>query len=259
VRQTTVPDDVRLSGGAGGQPQLRVANQSSLPTGRAVAGGFFVAVAAVLVVSAWLATRPTAGQPWVVTTRALATGTRLGSADLTTVRMRLAAPTNMRAFHDAAALVGRVLSGPLDGGELVQAASLVPAGQNPSRRPVTVAVDDTDARGLAPGMLVDVLETTGTGSTATTSVVVLGAEVIDTAASSSGLVGSSGGATVTLGVTTLAEVEAVVQAAHSGTVTVVVAEPSDGRGQGTAGSGGPASGGSGSSSGTSSSTGTASP
>jgi flagella basal body P-ring formation protein FlgA len=101
---------LRRSGGADGDAALRVSRASSLPTGRAVAGGFLVAVAAVLVLTAWLATRPSAGQPWVVTTRALATGSRLQASDLTTLRMRLAAPTDGRAFHDPTALVGRVLS-----------------------------------------------------------------------------------------------------------------------------------------------------
>jgi predicted ABC-class ATPase len=65
--------------------------------------------------------------------------------------------------------------------------------------------------------------------------VVRGATLIDVARSSTNLLSPGASGQVTLGVATLAEVEAVVQAAHSATITLIAAEPSDGAGPGPAG------------------------
>ena len=51
---------------------------------------------------------------------------------------------------------------------------------------------------------------------------------------SSGLLSPTDSSQVTIGVATLAEVEAVVAAAHTGTVALVAAETSDGVGSGPA-------------------------
>jgi hypothetical protein len=59
----------------------------------------------------------------------------------------------------------------------------------------------------------------------------------------SSLISSSGGDTVTIGVTSLAEVEAVVHADHTGSVSVVVAQRSDGTGLGAVAGEPPGSGG----------------
>jgi pilus assembly protein CpaB len=198
-----------------------------------VAGAFLVAAAATLVLTGWFAATGKHGQSWVVARRTLATGTRLKPGDLTTEVMTLpTGATQAGAFRSPAALDGRILSAPLPAGELVQQGSLVPAGQAPALRPVTVTVDPADAGDLAAGTVVDVLVTEGTGTQTTTSVVLRGAQVVDVSSPSSSLVASSAGDDVTLGVSTLAEVEAVVHAAHTGTLSVVVGEPSDGTGLG---------------------------
>jgi hypothetical protein len=109
---------------------------------------------------------------------------------------------------------------------------LVPVRQEPVLRPVSLAVDPVSLAGLSAGQLVDVLMTQGTGSTAGVTVVVRGATLLDVVTSNSSVLapGSSGQATI--GVSSLSEVEDVVAAAHTGTVTVVAAEPSDGTGPG---------------------------
>jgi hypothetical protein len=59
-----------------------------------------------------------------------------------------------------------------------------------------------------------------------------GATLVAVTQSSSSLLSPGGSGQVTIGVTTLVEVEAVIQAAHSGTITLVAAARSDGVGPG---------------------------
>jgi len=149
--------------------------------------------------------------------------------------MRLPGQSTARnAFSDPNRLVGRVLATALGTGDLVQSSALVPTGQQPALRPVPVPVAASDLAPLGPGEMTDVLVTVGNDASATTSLVVRGASVLSLSRSSSELVGSSSGGIVTLGVPTLAEVEAIVHAEHTGTLTVVVGEPSDGQGLGNA-------------------------
>jgi Flp pilus assembly protein CpaB len=207
-------------------------------------GGFLVAAAAVLVLTAWLGAGRSSHQRWVVATRPLAAGARITPTDLGTESLSLPArPTGALAFHSPSALTGRVLAAPLLAGELVQQGALVPAGAQPALRPVTVSLDAPDALDLSTGTRVDVLVTDGSDPGSATTVVVRGATVLDVSSAGSSLISSSGGATVTIGVTSLAEVEAVVHADHTGSVSVVVAQRSDGTGLGaptktTPGSGG---------------------
>jgi hypothetical protein len=199
-----------------------------------VVGGFVVAVAAVIVFAAALAGSSHPGQRWIVATRSLGPGTVLEPGDLTTATMRLSTATAALAYQDAAPVEGRSLAVGVHPGELLQGSMLVPGSQKPVVRPVSLAVDPVSLSGLYAGQLVDVLMTQGTGNAAGATVVVRGATLLDVAASSSNLLapGSSGQATI--GVSTLAEVEDVVAAAHTGTVTLVAAEPSDGAGPGPA-------------------------
>lgn len=195
-------------------------------------GAFLIAAAATIVLTAWLAATGNHGRRWVVVDRYLAAGTRIVAADLRTETMSLPAGTAERAYAAPAALVGRTLSAPLAAGELVQQSMLVPSGRTPALRPVTVSVDPADAADLSAGGLVDLLETSGNGPRAATSVVLRGARVIAVTTPGSSLVASSSGTQVTLGVASLAEVEAVIHAEHTATVSVVTGEPSDGTGLG---------------------------
>jgi Flp pilus assembly protein CpaB len=216
-----------------------------------VAGGLLMAAAAVMVFAAWLGSAGAAGRLWVVARVPLAAGTTLRYGDLTTMRMSLPGPTAAGAFGDVSALMGRTLDAPLAGGELVQAAALVPTGAQPALRPVAVTVDPSEASALATGGLVDVLVTDGSDPSSPTSVVVRGARVISVDAAAGAFGSGSGGSEVTVGVSSLAEVTAIVHAEHTGTLSLVVGEPSDGSGLGGAGGsgGGGTSGGAGGSGG----------
>ena len=196
-------------------------------------GGFLVAVAAVIVFAASLAGASSPGSRWVVASRPLRPGTVLGAGDLTTATMRLSSATAALAYRQDALVEGRSVAVGLGAGELIESSMLVPTSQAPVLRPVSVAVDPVSLAGLASGQLVDVLTTQGTGSGTAVTVVLRGATLLNVVTSGSNLLAPGGSGQVTIGVTTLSEVEAVVAAAHAGTVALVAAEPSDGVGPGS--------------------------
>jgi SAF domain len=191
-----------------------------------------VAVAAVIVFAASLAGTSHPGQRWIVAARSLGPGTVLEPGDLTSATMRLSSATAALAYREPVSVEGRTLAVGLSSGELVQASMLVPSSQQPVLRPVSLAVDPVSLAGLSAGQLVDVLMTQGTGSAAGVTVIVRGATLLDVVTPSSSPLATGSAGQVTIGVSTLSEVEAVVAAAHSGTITVVAAEPSDGSGSG---------------------------
>jgi hypothetical protein len=191
-----------------------------------------VAVAAVIVFAASLAGTSHPGQHWVVAARSLGPGTVLEPGDLTTSTMRLSSATAALAYQQAVSVEGRSLAIGLHAGELLQAPMLVPASQKPVLRPVSLAVDPVSLQGLYAGQLLDVLMTQGTGNATGVTVVVRGATLLDVVASGSNVLAPGSSGQVTIGVSTLSEVEAVVAAAHTGTVTLIAAEPSDGSGPG---------------------------
>jgi Flp pilus assembly protein CpaB len=204
------------------------------PVGRALAGGFAIAAALVLVASAYLDAQPARGGPTVVAATPLAEGTRLSEADLRTVEVRLPAGTAVTAFRSASSLVGRTLAVALAPGELLTSSELVPPDTAPALRPVPVSVPATDLVDLADGQRVDVLLTVGTAPDTRTSMLVRSAVVMSEAQPSGAFSTGGGSEVVTLGVASLAEVEAVISAEHAGTLDLVVGEVSDGSGLGSA-------------------------
>jgi Flp pilus assembly protein CpaB len=239
ARTTSVsPDAFSSSNGhdadAVDRPAGRAGRRRALPSGRAVGGGFVIAVAVVATFAGWIDTHGGTGTRWVVAAAALPAGTRLTTADLTTTTLRLGqGPVATDAFAAAGALLGRELAVAVTPGELILRSEVPIGAAAPLLRPVPVTVSPTDLVDLAVGDLVDVLESPSSEATATTvTVVVRGARVLSTTQPSGGLLDSGGTEVVTLGVATLAEVTATVIAEHAGTLDVVVGEPSDGSGPG---------------------------
>jgi hypothetical protein len=187
-----------------------------------VVGGFLVAVAAVVVFAVVLTGSSSPGQPWLVATHPLAAGAVIGPGSTASI-----------AFHQPGTVEGRTLAVGLQAGELLQGPMLVPSSRTPALRPVSIAVNPVSLANLTSGQLVDVLATQGSGSAATVAVVARGATLIDLVTSGSALLASGGAGQVTIGVQSLAEAEAVVQASQAGTVSLVAAEPSDGVGLGS--------------------------
>lgn len=237
-------DQRRVPAGDGSARRI-VGRRRALPSARALLGGFLVGAAALVVFAAVLnGAGGRAGGTYVVAARTLTAGSVIEPEDLSTNTMRLPSSVAGAAFGDPARLVGRTVAVPVGRGELLEASMLTTGASSPEVRPVTVAVDPASLGVLIPGQPVDVLEATGGGGSgsgsATVSVVVRGATLLGLSRGSSGLLSNPSAETVTVGVSTLQEVEAVIAASHAGTLTLVAAEPSDGVGPGEVATGGAA-------------------
>lgn len=221
-------------------------------------GGLLIATAAVVVFAGAVATSRSGSAGYVVAAQPLAAGTIIAPGDTAVQTFELPRATQTRAFRNSGVVMGRALSVAVEPGELIQSSMLEPAGATARLRPVSISVDSTSLAGLASGDPVDVLATTsgsgssGSGSSAPplsgasgaststgtaggVTVVLRGAALLSVTRPGSSLAPVSGsGTVVTLGVSSLAEAEMVVEAAHAGTVILVQAEPSDGVGPGPA-------------------------
>ena len=206
----------------------RVGRRRPPVNGRALAGGFLVAATMVGVVAVVLSSGAPRTSAYVVAARDLPPGATLAPEDLTTEQLTLpASGVGGLAYRNPSALVGRALAAPLRAGDLVQAGDVVATGTASGLRPVVVAVAPGDAAVLAVGGPADVLVTSGDGGAAQTTVVAAGARVLGIGRPSGSLVASGESVQVTLGVATLSQVTAVVHAAHTGTVSVVVGATGD--------------------------------
>jgi Flp pilus assembly protein CpaB len=195
-------------------------------------------LAAVVVFATALASAGKHSKQYVVAARPLAQGTIIGPGDLRNASVQLPSGTAAQAFSHASSIIGRTLVVSVVSGALIESSMLSAPGSTPSLRPVTVPVDPDSVAQLEAGDRVDVLATTPAGTNGASppvSVIVRGASLIRVSQSNPGLLSGSSSATLaTIGVGDLAEVEAVVGAAHNGAVVLVQAEPSDGVGAGAA-------------------------
>lgn len=200
-------------------PRL-VRRRRPLPNGRAVLGGFLVAVAAVGTLALGGGTGDDDLVPYVVARDDLAVGERITADDLTVARLRLPPFVAARAFRSPAGLVGAVVVGPVARGELVQAAAVV--REEVKGRHVSFPVESARAvdGALQPGEAVDVLVTYGTGESASTAVVARGARVVRIRRPS-GTLSDGRQVVVTLSVETDEHAAALAHASSAGTVTIV--------------------------------------
>jgi len=219
----------RLPGDAPASEARSVRRQTSLPGGRAVIGGFLVALSALGIFSAY--SRAAAGPTtsFVVARRDVALGSRLTTDDLALVVMDLPdALANGSAFRSEATLVGATTIGPVRKGDLVQASDVVRKRSGPQELEVSFALESPRAvaGSLRPGELVDVLVTFGAGGDAYTVTVVRHARVLDARPSGGPL---AGGDTeiVRLALTSNADALAVTHAVNVGDVTLVRATGTD--------------------------------
>ncbi|HEX4864974.1 MAG TPA: SAF domain-containing protein [Acidimicrobiales bacterium] len=209
-----------------------VGRRRALPSGRPLFGGFLVAGAALIVFAAVLAGAGGGStRHFVVASRSLQAGSVLEPGDLSTTSMRLPSGAAASAFGDPDRVVGRTLAVSISQGELVET-SMLTANLAPDVRPVTIPVDPAGLASLIAGQPVDVLEASGTSGSASISVIVRGATLLSVSRGGSGFLSNPSSGVATIGVASLDEVEAVVGASRSGTLTLVAAEPSDGVGPG---------------------------
>jgi Flp pilus assembly protein CpaB len=212
-----------------------------------VVGGFLVAVAAVVVFAAALSAAGGHERSFVVAARSLPAGTIIGPGDTATQRFGLTGAAGAAAFGDPSALEGRSLTVAVQPGELIEAPMLAgPSGSD--LRPVSIPVDSDSLAALTAGESVDVLAVSSPSSAQSApsasappgvTVVMRGATLLSVSTSATGLLSGNSGGTivVTLGVADLPEAEQLVLAAHTTTVELVQAVPSDGHGAGDSSSG----------------------
>ena len=205
----------RLEREAPTRPVVR--RRRPLPGGRAVFGGFLVAVAVVGTVAAQQAASGPPDTRYVVAAAPLLAGRAIRADDLTTRAVDLPEPLARRAYQDPGPLVGRVLAATVAPGELVQASALAQRGPAPGEREVSFTADPARSLGqrIAPGDLVDVYATSGQGEGGRTAAVVRSARVIDRQGR------DGGGFIFTVALGTPDEVEALVAATAAGSLTVV--------------------------------------
>ena len=204
-------------------PQRLLAKRRTLPSGRAVVGGFLVALAAL---GAFVAARGTGGGPshrYVVVSHDVIAGTELRDSDLSTAAVDLPGEMAARAFTDPAAVVGRVVTTSLANGELVQASAVVGGDAADPRFQLSVPVERSRALDglLVAGEKVDVLVTYGTGNDAATFVVVRGADVLRVDQGQRGALTANNDTIILLAVSKPDDALAVTHAAQAGKITIV--------------------------------------
>jgi Flp pilus assembly protein CpaB len=209
---------------ASSAPRRTIVRRRSLPGGRAVAGGFLMAIAAVLVF--WGSTRANhpPRQLYVIATRDLAPGERLTSADLTVVPLDIPSTAVRRQiFGSPAELLGAgaTVLAPVSAGALIESSDVVGRGGAPSTREMSLDIDRSRAVGgtLKAGEFVDVLSTFGSGPASFTTVVVPHIQVLTATPDATG----SGGTTelIVFAVPDGTSAEALANAAIAAQVTLV--------------------------------------
>lgn len=201
-----------------GEARPVVRRRRPLPGGRAVFGGFLVAVAVVGTAAAQQAASGPPETRYVVAAAPLLAGRAIRADDLTTRAVDLPSPLAQRAYRDPGPLIGRVLAATVAPGELVQGSALAQRGPAPGEREVSFTADPARSLGqrVAPGDLIDVYATSGQGEGGRTAAVVRSARVIDRQGRDGG-----GGFIFTVALGAPDEVQALVAAAAAGSLTVV--------------------------------------
>lgn len=204
-----------------------LSRRRSLPGGRAVAGGFLVAAAAVGIFASYLQATSRPAARYAVARRSVATGQLIAAADVAMTSIDLPGPLASHAYRGPAEVVGRIALAPIAAGELLEDGWLSARGIGLGGRQVAVPVDASQVDILQPGGWVDVLVTLGQGSDSHTDVVASGARLLGVLRPRSAL-GVSSTPVAQLQVADFDTVKALVQAAHDGGLTIVPA-PGAGR------------------------------
>lgn len=201
----------------------RVRRRRPLPGGRAVVGGFLVALSAVGIFASYLGATADDAQVYVVADAELSVGHRIAVEDLALVRLDLPPSLRRLAYARRSDLVGAVVLGPVGRGELVQSSDVL-IGTTPAEvgHEISFAIEAARAVDgqLRTGELIDVIATYGSGADAFTMVVARGARIANRSAPTGGLTGT-GEQVVTLSVASAATTLSVAHAVNTGTLTLV--------------------------------------
>jgi Flp pilus assembly protein CpaB len=200
-----------------------IIHRRSLPSGRAVTGGFLVALAALGVFVASRGAGEHRSRSFVVVARDVTAGTTLSPSDLTVSAIDLPDQVAARSFTEPAAVVGQIAVAPLTAGELVESSNLVGGDATDSRVELSLPIERSRAVDglLQPGEKVDVLATYADGGPGETVVVTRDAEVRRVDSGSHTALGATDDTILVLAIADPDEALAVAHASQAGKVTVI--------------------------------------
>jgi Flp pilus assembly protein CpaB len=200
----------------------RIHPRRGLPGGRAVVGGFLVAVAAVGVFATVSGSADGPSTEYVVAAADLPAGRIITASDLATAPIDLPSAQAAAAYRDPSSLVGTITLAPVLDGELLQASAI---GEPVADGVPTVAMSLPAAAALGgdlrAGDLVDAYVTFGSELDATTHLVVAAARVVAVSSARDDVVAEAGEVQVRLAVEDPDRRIELVNAVNAGTVTLV--------------------------------------
>jgi Flp pilus assembly protein CpaB len=198
-----------------------VRRRSTLPSGRAVVGGFLVAAAVVGVVAVATGGSGTPADAYAVVTVDVDAGEELGPGDLDLVPLDLPDEQRAVSYTDLSVLQGATALAPLAAGQLVQSSDVAKPPGGPGLASVSLPVEPARALDgdLRRGDRVDVIATSTEGGGPSTRTVTAGALVIDVIEQGSGGLGGPTELSVELAVPP-EDLEAVAEAGAVATVTL---------------------------------------
>jgi len=207
-----------------GERQRTTRRRPALPNGRALIGGFLVAVAMVLAFTLASASNHGPRGHMVVARRPIPVGRRIDDEDLRLEPVDVAEPVAGQLFDEIHQVAGSIALAPLAPDDVVNRSTVVTeGGDGPVGREFSFPVDRERALNgrLQPGEWVDVLVTYGTGDSARTLVVAPGVRLIDITEVGKATLGSTGKIVVTLLLTDGDQLVGTAHASEVGAVTLV--------------------------------------
>lgn len=221
MTQVRAPHDDSAAARTGSPRTVRP--RRGLPSGRAVIGGFLVALAAVGVFAAYTSVTAPPATSYAVATRDLQPGDQIDAGSVELVPINLPDAQRQRSYDQIDALIDATVIEPLVAGELLQEGSLIATGAEVGTRTVSFPIEPARAVNatLKNGERVDILATFGSGGESCTHLVAGDVPIVAVAESTSSLVGQPGGLTITVQVETADAGLAVAHAANAGTMTLV--------------------------------------
>jgi Flp pilus assembly protein CpaB len=197
-----------------------VTRRRTLPGGRAVVGGFLVAVSATGIFAAWSAASSGPTARYVVINADIAPGERIDADDLSLVGVDLPPSQRRVSFTDVDAIVGATALAPLVAGQLVQSSDVAKPLGAPERAQVSLRLEPGAAVGgdLRAGDTVDVIATYTSGGEPQTSTISRDALVVRVV-SDEQRVGAGGSIVLVLAVRP-DELEPIASASTAGHVTI---------------------------------------
>jgi Flp pilus assembly protein CpaB len=230
--------DLGVSSGARGGTRAddvprEVRRRRTLPSGRAVVGGFLVAGAVVGVVAVSSSGTGTPADSYAVVTGDVDAGDVLRAGDLELVPVDLPDAQRAVSYTDVAVLEGATALAPLAAGQLVQSSDVAKPPGGPGLATVSLPVEPARALqgDLQRGDRVDVIATSTEGGAPATRTVSAGALVVDVVEQGGGGLSTPTELAVELAVPP-EDLEAVAEAGAVATVTLarttgVAAEPAE--------------------------------